>query len=193
MNRRLVSAVAIGVVAGLSLASCGSSTESTESASTGQTQPAEAIPGESQSKSEANSRGDQALAKVRAGILHFGKVATKADTQAAAAHLAAFLFDREGKDWGPACSYLSAGLKARLKQIGGPGDAGCGKGIEAMTASASMAEGEASGILAKELRQEDGRGFLIYTTEAGKTNAMLMVRDGGEWFLVGVNPTPLFP
>jgi hypothetical protein len=191
---RLISAVAIGVAATLSLVSCGSSTQSTETSSTtGQTQPAEAASGESGSKSEASSDDAKALAGMRASILRFGQAGTKAETRTASAHLAAYFFDREGEDWGPACSYLSAEMQARLKQIGGRGSAGCGKGIEAMTARASMDEGEAAIVKVKGLRKEGRQGFLIYRTDAGKTNAMLMVLEGGEWRLGGVNPTPLFP
>lgn len=187
MSWHLTSAVAIGVVAALTLAACGSSTESTESASTDKSQPAEATSGGSRSKSEVGSRN----ARARARILHYGKATAKGKAKATGWLVAAYLFDREGKDWPAACSYLSTGMKVRLKQIGGPGDAGCGKGIEAMTAASSMDAGEARIPEVKELRREGNEAFLIYRTGAGKTNAILMVMEEGEWKLAGINPTHL--
>ncbi|HEX7245502.1 MAG TPA: hypothetical protein VF245_08065 [Solirubrobacterales bacterium] len=173
--------VAIGLALTLALAACGgSSTESTESVSTGGTD------------SEAGSYSEQAPASVLDSILHFGDKGTEAEAEAAAASLESYLTGREEKDWQTACPHLSAEMRGRLKQIGGPGDAGCGKGIEALTATASTAEGEATIAAVKGLRREGSQGYLIYVTGAKKTNAILMVLEEGEWKLVGVNPTTLY-
>lgn len=185
-------AVAIGVGVVLVLAACGgSSTQSSEPASTGQSESEESTPA-GKSKPEASSRGARALAGLRASILGYGKEGTKADTAAAAQSMSAYMVDREHKFWGAACSYLSAEMKHRTQQIGGRGDAGCGKGIEALTATATTAEGESVIVGVKGLRRSGDQAFLLYKTEAGRTNAMLMVLEEGKWKLVGVNPTPLF-
>ncbi|HEX7245501.1 MAG TPA: hypothetical protein VF245_08060 [Solirubrobacterales bacterium] len=168
---------AIGVLAALVLAACGgSSAPSTDSAST------------NGSKSEATSANDKA-AGMRASVLHFGNAGTKAEAATAATTLAAFFSDREDGYWPAACSYLSAGTRSRTQQVGGPGK--CGKGIEALTIRASKAAGESKIVSVKALRRNGVEGFLIYTTEAGKTNAMRMVLEAGEWKLGGINPTPL--
>lgn len=128
-----------------------------------------------------------------ASVLHYGKATTKAEAKATGFLVAAYFFDREGKDWPPACSYLSVEMKAKLERVGGPGDDGCGKGIEAMSAPASMAPGEGRIIEVKALRQKGGRAFLIYKTEAKKTDAVPMVMEEGEWKLASINPRHLFP
>lgn len=192
MSRRLASAVALGAVA-VTLAACGSSTESTESASTNQARPAEAASGGSRSKSKVDSRDAKALAAVRARILHYGKATARAEAKAVGLTVAAYFFDRDGRDWPPACSYLSAKVRARLERVGGPGDDGCGKGIEATSAPVSMDPGEARIPKVKALRQKGSRAFLIYRTGARKTDAMPMVMEEGEWKLAGINPMRLFP
>jgi len=183
---RLTLALSICAIFALILAACGSS-ESDESTSTGQSRPAEAASGENLSRSEA-----RALAGMRASVLHFGKAATKAEAKAAAMPVGAFFLDRDHKLWGAACSYLSAEMRKRTQQIGGPGSAGCGKGVEALTATATTAEGESIIVAVKGLRRDGDQGFLIYATEAGKTNAILITLEAGKWKLSGVNPTPLF-
>jgi hypothetical protein len=155
VGSRLTSATAIGAAA-LTLAACGSSTES-------------------------------------ASVLHYGKARPIIEAKAVGLTVAAYLFDREGKDWPPACSYLSAETKARLERIGGQGDDGCGKGIEAMSAPASLGPGEASIPEVKALRQKGSHAFLIYRNGAKKTDAMPMVMEKGEWKLAGINPMHLSP
>lgn len=184
--------VAIGVVVVLAIAACGgSSTQQSEPASTGQAQSEESVPTDG-STQEASSNGGGALKKLRASILHYGREATKADTTAAAQSVSAFFLDREQQIWGAACSYLETAMKKRTQQIGGRGDAGCGRGVEALTTTATKAEGESTIVRVNGLRRKGRQGFLIYTTEAGQTNAMLMILEGGKWKLGGVNPTPLF-
>lgn len=189
---RRVVLVVVGVAIALALAACGgSSAQSSESTSAEQPGSTEST-STSQSTSKTSSRGAKALAGLRASILGYGKEGTRADTAAASQTLRAYFLDRDHEFWGAACSYLSAGMKHRTQQIGGRGDAGCGKGIEALTATATTAEGEAIVVAIKGLRRQDHQAFLIYRTEAGNTNAMLMVLEAGKWKLVGVNPTPLF-
>jgi hypothetical protein len=186
-------AVAIGVVVVFAIAACGgSSTQQSEPASTDQPESGESTSA-SGSKSKANSPEAQAMASLRASILQYGREGTKADAAAAAQTLRAFFVDRDHEFWGAACSYLLAEMRAKARQVGGGrGDAGCGRGIVALTATATTAEGEAAVVAVKGLRRNGRQGFLIYTTEAGNTNAILMGLEGGEWRLVGVNPTPLF-
>lgn len=184
-------ALAIGVVVALAIAACGgSSPEQSEPASTDQAKSGKSAPAGG-SKQEA-SPGAKALTKLRASILHYGREGTQADIAAAGQTLSAFFLDRKYKYWGAACSYLEAEMKKRTQQIGGRGDAGCGRGVEALTATATTAEGETTIVKVKGLRRQDKQGFLIYETEAGKVNAMLMILEGGKWKLGGVNPTPLF-
>lgn len=185
-------AIAIGVVVVLAIAACGgSSTEQSEPASTEQAKSEESAPA-SGSNPEANSRGARALAQLRASILQFGKKATKAEAAAAGQTMSAYLIDRESKFWDAACSYLTAGMRSRTQQIGGKGAAGCGRGVEALTTTATTAEGESTIVALKGLRRSGNRAFLLYTTEAGITNAMVMIFQKGNWHIDGVNPTPLF-
>lgn len=185
-------AVAIGVGFVLAIAACGgSSTRESEPTSTGQAKSEESAPAGGSTR-EASSPGVRALAQLRASILRYGKKATEAATAAAAQSVSAFFVDSKYKAWGAACSYLESGMKKRAQLIGGRGDAGCGRGVEALMTTATTAEGESTIVRVKGLRRQGGRGFLIYETEAGKTNAMLMILEDGKWKLAGVNPTPLF-
>jgi len=170
----------IGLALALTLVACGeSSTQSSEPASA------------NEAKSAAGT-SEQAPEVVLDSILRFGHKGTEAEAEEAAASLESFLTGREDKDWQTACLYLAAEIRGRLKQIGGPGDAGCGKGVEALTAEASVGEGEGTVAAVKGIRREGNQGYLIYVTGAEKTNAILMILEGGKWKLVGVNPTPLF-
>jgi hypothetical protein len=181
----------IAVAAALALAACGSDSSSSEPATT---RPAATTTGAAGNNSEAKARARERASKsrLRASILGYGKAGTEAEAKAAAVPLSAYFRDREIEYWPAACSYLSTAMRLRMKQIGGGGEAGCGKGIEAATTERSTSDGEATIMAIKGIRREGRRGFLIYRTEAGETNAMPMVLEAGEWKVDGVNPTLLF-
>jgi len=188
-----VLAVAVLVAAG-----CGGSSSSDEPTIASQTSPSSSAktgqassPGGSKSASTGQPQRKISSAPVRATIVHFGTKASAAEQAAAANAVQTFYTARAEEDWHTACPLLSPGMRFGVKQIGGRGDAGCGRGIESLTAASTLQAGEVTLAHVASLRRSRIRAFLVYTSGRGSEFGLLIKHIDGDWKIEGLNPTPI--
>lgn len=188
-----VAAVVVVVAAG-----CGDSSSSSEPATA--TQPSSSksaetsqpsSPGGSKSASAGQPSREISSNPVRATIVHFGTKASAAEQAAATNVVQTFYTARAEEDWHTACPLLTPGMRLGVKQIGGRGDDGCGRGIKSLTAGSTMEAGETTLAHVKTLRRRGVEGFLVYTSGRGAEFGLLIKHVNGSWKVSGLNPTPI--
>jgi hypothetical protein len=124
-------------------------------------------------------------------MLHFGSKASAAEQGAAREVVQTFYTARAEGDWHTACPLLAPGVRFGMKQAGGRGDEGCGRGIKSLTAGSTMRVGETTLAHVMSLRRRGREAFLVYTSGRGAEFGLQIKHVDGSWKVFGLNPTPI--
>jgi hypothetical protein len=128
-------------------------------------------------------------------IANYGSEAPQGELREAAEAVHGYFAGLATENWAGACTRLSRKVAASTKRLAAslPGfKGGCPAALAALYEGASSAEGrEATTVDAVSLRQQGGRGFLIYRGSKGKPYFASVAREGGNWVVSGLGPSPL--
>lgn len=128
-------------------------------------------------------------------VQEYGGEGTGDEFREAAAALHAFLDARAAGAWEAACNELSTGMIEQLvSQLGGTGGGrhACPEvldSFESMIPPGVRRAGAEADVAA--LRAEGDSGFLLYRGAHGEPLFIPVHREGGDWKVAGVGPSPL--
>jgi hypothetical protein len=186
-RRQTIIALGLVVLAGLLLSACGGAVSPSS-------------PGEEAGPLRV-SGGGSAQFRIRGGeniLVNFGREASRAELEQAAAAVHGYLVARAEKNWQAACSFSSHTFRTLLRgdfelthRFAGQS---CGRMLRAIAPGeppVAKTRYMATVVDAGSLRVEDGYGFLLFN--AGPESRKLIVsRDDGSWLVTGLLPTPLY-
>jgi hypothetical protein len=122
-----------------------------------------------------------------------GAEASRPEFSQAAAALHGYLDARAAGAWAAACSYMAAGVTSSLRELGaGEGRADCAGLLASLSAGVpQIALHEAAVADVGSLRVEGDRGFLLFHGAHKAALFIPMAREGGEWKVAALTPSPL--
>jgi len=115
----------------------------------------------------------------------------------AASSLHAYLDSLAAHRWDAACSYVSDGVVAELKQFLQRGDQGadtkgCPEILAALNGEARQSTlDDAADADVASLRVQGDRAFVIYRAAKGQAYAMPMAEEDGMWKVAALAATPM--
>lgn len=125
-------------------------------------------------------------------IQTFGVEAAPGERRAASTVLEAYMKARSGQDWTGACLQLAPAAFEALEKLVAPGSGCAGSLAEIFSRLTPSAwDNTMSGPIAA-LRREGGNAFALYHGTAGSDYFIQMNREGSEWKVAALEPTP-FP
>jgi hypothetical protein len=130
-------------------------------------------------------------------IQNYGEEEGAAERAAATTTITVFFSASKHKEWARVCGVLSQKARAQMEEFAKrvPKLKGktCAGVIELIYSSSPSNAGRPEtikgGVVA--LRRKGGQSFALYHGMNGKPYAFPLVREGGEWKLIGMAPTPL--
>ncbi len=130
-------------------------------------------------------------------IQNYGEEEGAAERTAATKTITVFFAASRDKEWAKVCGVLSKKVQAQMEELTkhAPQFKGknCAGVIETLfssaPANANRPESIKGGVVA--LRRKGDQSFALYHAVNGKPYAFPLVREGGEWKLIGMAPTPL--
>jgi hypothetical protein len=126
-------------------------------------------------------------------IQEYGEEADESELQEVAEIVHGFYVARAAGEWEKACSYLSAGLREQLEQLGAKSEVkGCGPFLEAFTTKLSPSVWrEITTVDAASVRHDGEQAFLIYRGAGKEIYAMPLHDEDGEWKVTALSATTL--
>jgi hypothetical protein len=174
-------AAALALLLAIGLSACGGSGDAGSSSEGGEAT--------ATTTSEANKGGE-------ASIEEFGSEAGGSDRQQILAVFTDYMNAIADKDYGAACSHLSATVQSSLKQIAGKalGGKGCSAILPKLLAPTApqVAREQANGKITK-VRVEGDRAFVVFHAPGAKLYQLTMVEEDGEWKATTVAASVLVP
>ncbi len=131
-----------------------------------------------------------------ASIEEFGSEAEGSDREQLLAVFDGYMNALADKDFGAACSHLSATVQGSLEQLAG--EAHGGKGCAAILpkllspTAPAVARGQADGKITK-VRVEGDQAFIVFHAPGAKLYQLTMVNEDGEWKAATVAASVLVP
>jgi hypothetical protein len=188
----IVSVAAFAVALGLMACGGGETSSATSAAA-----PTEATAAPTRGAVSPRSRSFRGATGPLKHLPEYGAEASGVERAAAQAVLEAYLHAVGKEEWGRACPYVSAQLRAQVTEIAKENRrpaAGCGRALRwyAGLAVGSTAGFESFGaIKVASLRVEGESGFALIHGPEGVGYWVAMKREGGGWKLYTLLPQPL--
>jgi hypothetical protein len=145
----------------------------------------------------ASARHDSAPFETKGGdnsIQESGSEASSSELDQAAVVLHGYLDSRAAGSWGRACTFVTPGLIASMRQLAG----GAGAKLSCPKLFASLSAGLPAAALREAaiaevgaLRVKGDSAFLLFHGAHGADYFISMVREGGEWKVAALAPSPL--
>jgi hypothetical protein len=190
-------ATAVALLLAIGLAACGGNGNDETSSTPATSEPTQRPSSTASDGQQSGGGGEGKPARGgEASIEDFGAEASGGDRDSIEGAFSAYLNAIAAKDYGTACSYLSASVQGSLMQFA-PKELrskGCVAILPKLLAptAAAIAREQADGQITR-VRVEGDRGFVVFKAPRAKLYQLTMVKEGGEWKSATVAAAVLVP